>query len=135
MNPFVYAFSNRAIRRAFRQVICRRFCCYFWFLCRNKSDQPVTTRRQRAHSGSLTTETSQLPPRRTSSLSADALRNKPKVDPDGNLPAVSVFRGANTGAPAVSFADFLAQTAEDEKELPIEEEEEKSNRQTLVSDV
>jgi hypothetical protein len=126
LNPFVYAFSNRAIRRAFRQVICRRFCCCglrCWLcrhFCPNKAneynDQP-SSQYQRGHSNSFATQTSQVAPRRTSSLSADIIRPISKTtndfDASSSSPKTPV-RTPGNGGPVVSFADFLAETSADE---------------------
>ena len=68
LNPFVYAFSNRAIRRAFREVIFRRFCCW---CCAKKTNHYESSRHQRDYSGSLTTDTSLMAPRQTKSFKTD----------------------------------------------------------------
>jgi len=126
LNPFLYAFSNRAIRRAFRQVIFRRFCCCglrCWlcrYLCPNKSNEnnSQSYQYQRGHSGgSFTTQTSQVAPRRTSSLSTEMTRPLPKTsndfDPLSSSP-ITPMRTAGTGRPVVSFADFLTETGGDD---------------------
>jgi hypothetical protein len=112
LNPFVYAFSNRAIRRAFRQVIFRRCCCC---MCRAQStNERQIGRRQRIQSGSLTTDTVQIIPKRTSSFSADVCRTIPKTNNELDASVSSPFRGPSTGEPVVSFADFLADTGDDD---------------------
>lgn len=123
LNPFVYAFSNRAIRRAFRQILFRRFCCCnlrCWLcrrLCPNKSQEyqnQQSNRYQRARSNSFTTQISQVVPRRTSSLSAEVTRTLPIAgslfDSLIDTPRIA---GSGTG-PVVSFADFVNETGTDE---------------------
>lgn len=127
LNPFVYAFSNRAIRRAFRQIIFRRFCCCcglrYWlcrYFCPNKLNENCdpSYQYQRGHSNSFATQTSQVAPRRTSSLSTELLRPLPKTntndgDASSNSP-LTPMRTAGSGGHVVSFADFLAETGGDE---------------------
>ncbi|CAF1246701.1 unnamed protein product [Adineta ricciae] len=127
LNPFVYAFSNRAIRRAFRQIIFRRFCCWCGFrcwLCRyfcptkaNAYNEQLASQYQYTHSSSYTTQTSQIAPRRASSLTGDVLRTDVKVA--NGFEALSSSpktpnRTPGHSGPVVSFADFLAETGEDE---------------------
>jgi hypothetical protein len=126
LNPFVYAFSNRAIRRAFRQVLFRRFCCCglrFWlcrYLCPNKANEnneQTSYQYQRGHSNSFATQTSQVAPRRTSSLSTEMTRTIPKTDNEFNALSsspITPMRTAGIGGPVVSFADFLAETGADD---------------------
>lgn len=127
LNPFVYAFSNRAIRRAFRQVIFRRFCCCIlrcWFcryFCPNKLNDyndRQSYQHQRTYSNSFTTQTSQVAPRRTSSFSTELIRPLPKLtnnhDSTPSSIPVNPLRAAGTGGPVVSFADFLAETEDDD---------------------
>lgn len=71
LNPFVYAFSNRAIQRAFRQVLCQRFCCFCCKHRKSNNEEFVNGRRRRTKSGSLTTETSQTVSKLNNSLSTD----------------------------------------------------------------
>jgi len=127
LNPFVYAFSNRAIRRAFRQVLFRRFCCWgsrCWlcrYLCPNKckeyTDQE-SYQYQRNPSNSFQTQTSQVAPRRTSSLSDEIIRTLPKTSKDFDALSSSPITPKRTigggGGPVVSFADFLAETGDDD---------------------
>jgi hypothetical protein len=125
LNPFVYAFSNRAIRRAFRQIIFRRFCCcgLRCWLCRNfcpnksKENSEQSYQYQRNHSSSFGTQTSQIAPRRTSSLSTELIRPLPKTgndyDASSNSP-ITPIRTAGSGGPIVSFADFLGETVADD---------------------
>jgi hypothetical protein len=137
LNPFVYAFSNRAIRRAFRQVICRRFCCCglrCWVcqcLCPNKCneyDQQQSFQYQRAHSNSFATQTSQVAPRRASSISAEMIRTLPKTaneyDASSNSP-ITPMRIVGSGGPVVSFADYLSETGVDDISSP---DDKQSNR-------
>lgn len=114
LNPFVYAFSNRSIRRAFRQVICRRFCCC---MCQKKGtyDHKIS-RRQRLNSASYTTDVSQGTLRRTNSYVAEVCRTIPKLNRELDTLVNSPFRTAHTGAPVVSFADSIAETAKDDDE-------------------
>ena len=105
----MYAFSNRAIRRAFRQVIFRG-CCF----CRTSSDQcddQSTRRRTRAQSGSLTTDISQSVFRGTKSTSFDVGRIASKIEKDLDS---SSFRAVE--APVVSFNEFLAEKTDDDEE-------------------
>ncbi|CAF1571890.1 unnamed protein product [Adineta ricciae] len=128
LNPFVYAFSNRAIRRAFRQIIFRRFCCWCGFrcwLCRyfcptktSAYNEQLASQYQYTHSSSYTTQTSQIVPRRASSLTGDVLQTNVKVA-NGCFEALSNSpktpnRPPGHSGPVVSFADFLAETGEDE---------------------
>lgn len=92
-------------------MICRRFCC----LCRETWKQRIA-RRHEAHSGSLTTETSQIAARRASSFYADHSRSKSKPNQEFDVGGAAVFRGGSTGAPAVSFTDFLADTEDDDNQ-------------------
>ncbi|CAF0811216.1 unnamed protein product [Adineta ricciae] len=111
LNPFVYAFSNRAIRRAFRQVIFRRCCCCF---CRTSSDQfddQFTRRRARAYSGSLTTDVSQSVFKGVQSTSFDVDRTASKIEKDLDS---SSFRAVE--APVVSFKEFLAEKTDDDED-------------------
>ena len=137
LNPFVYAFSNRAIRRAFRQVIFRRFCCWglrCWLCrlicpqkCTEYSQQP-SYQYQRNHSSSFATQTSQVAPRRASSISAEIIRTLPKIVHDYDASSgspMTPIRSAGSGGPVVSFADFLAGTTGDNISL---HEEKQSNR-------
>ena len=126
LNPFVYAFSNRAIRRAFRQVIFRRFCCCglrCWLcrhFCPNKSNEyndQLSSQYQRGHSSSFQTQISQVAPRRTSSLSAEFIQPISKTtdgfDALSSSPKTPI-RTPGSGGPVVSFADFLAEASDDE---------------------
>jgi hypothetical protein len=92
-------------------VIFRRFCCCF---CRKKPNQYENDRHQRDYSGSLTTETSQIPSRPTKSFTREGSRTKAKqindLDSSTDLP----FREPTTSGPVVSFTDFLAQTGDDD---------------------
>ena len=92
-------------------MICRRCCC----LC-PQTWKPRGDHRQRTHSGSLTTETSQIVPRRASSIGNDHSRHKSKLDPELDIASTALFHGASTGAPIVSFADFLADTGDDDNQ-------------------
>lgn len=84
LNPFVYAFSNRAIQRAFRQVLFKRYCCcnlQCWlcrYFCPQKSAEryqdQLSYQYQRNFSNSYGTQSSQVAPRRTVSLSSDVTR-------------------------------------------------------------
>ncbi|UJR35776.1 hypothetical protein I4U23_028524 [Adineta vaga] len=125
LNPFVYAFSNRAIRRAYRQIIFRRFCCCglrCWlcrYLCPNKSNtcnEQVSSQYSRARSSSYTTQTSQIAPRRTSSVTGEVIRTIPKVangfEALSSSPKTPSRIAGNSGH-VVSFADFLAETDDD----------------------
>lgn len=107
-NPFVYAFSNRCIRQAFREVICRRCCCC---ICRKRTNQGNghrTRRRQRGRSSSLTTDTSQITSKVPNAPSVDVVRTVPQIEHDDDTSSHPLFRGPTTGGPVVSFADFLA---------------------------
>ncbi|CAF0980783.1 unnamed protein product [Adineta steineri] len=115
LNPFVYAFSNRAIRRAFRQVIFRRCCCCC--ICPKPSNNPEeqhTSQRQRGHSGSLTTDISQVVTKGINSSSVDTMRTIPRTQSNHNYPPSSLRRTSTTAAPIVSFADFLEETGDDD---------------------
>jgi hypothetical protein len=126
LNPFVYAFSNRAIRRAFRQVIFPRFCCCglrFWLcrhFCPNKSDEyndQLSGQYQRGHSNSFQTQISQVAPRRTSSFSAELIQPISKTTDSFEALSSSPktpIRTTGSGGPIVSFADFLVEANDDE---------------------
>jgi hypothetical protein len=141
LNPFVYAFSNRAIRRAFRQVIFRRFCCCglrCWlcrYFCPNKSNEyndPQSYQYQRGTSGSFATQTSQVAPRRTSSLSAEMVRILPKPGNDFEAAPdspITPLRTGSRGGPVVSFADYLVETGSDHISI----KDEKQSNQELSS--
>ncbi|CAF2391627.1 unnamed protein product [Rotaria sp. Silwood2] len=114
LNPFVYAFSNRAIRRAFREVIFRRFCCcglQCWLcrhLCPNKADQfnqQQSCQYKRDHSNSIGTEALQIPPRRTYSLSAELIRTIPITIDNLDSALDTPARTTDNGGPVVSFAE------------------------------
>ncbi|CAF1033700.1 unnamed protein product [Rotaria sordida] len=114
LNPFVYAFSNRAIRRAFREVIFRRFCCC---ICRkrlNQYNERKGHRRRCTASGSFTTETSQIGSRRKSSYSADLVRTIPKIECNSEPSSPKPIRSPNANGLAVSFAEFLSDTNNDD---------------------
>jgi hypothetical protein len=122
LNPFVYAFSNRAIRRSFREVIFRRYCCCdlrFW-LCRHfcpKKPDEYNEQYLRPYSSSFTTQTSQVAPRRTSSFSAELIRPITKtVNGCGTISnsPKTPNRTPGSGGPVVSFADFLVGTNDDD---------------------
>jgi len=139
LNPFVYAFSNRAIRRAFRQVLFRRFCCSClrcWlcrYLCPNKCKEYTNQESyQRNPSNSFATQTSQVAPRRTSSLSGEIIRTLPKTSTDFDAISsspVTPMRTIGGGGPVVSFADFLAETGDDD----ISNNDDKQSKQELSS--
>ncbi|CAF2928401.1 unnamed protein product [Rotaria sp. Silwood2] len=114
LNPFLYAFSNRAIRRAFREVIFRRFCCcglQCWLcrhLCPNKADQfnqQQSCQYKRDHSNSIGIEALQIPPRRTYSLSAELIRTIPITIDNLDSALDTPARTTDNGGPVVSFAE------------------------------
>ena len=84
-------------------------------------------RRQRANSASLT-ETSQVNFKRTNSYIPDVCRTIPKANKELDALVDSPFRGPSTGGPVVSFADFLAETADDD-----EQETNAENPETLLN--
>ncbi len=89
-------------------MIFRRFCCC---CCpRKKTNQYECSRHQR---GSLTTETPQIAPRQIRSFQTDNGRTKSKKENDLDSSTTSPFRGPNNDGAAVSFADFLAETGEE----------------------
>ncbi len=100
LNPFVYAFSNRQICQAFRQVIFRR-CCTFR---RQSNNEQQIDRHPRAYSGSLTTDTPQIIPKRINSFSIDRPRTISKTENDS---LNSSLRAPTISGLVVSFADCL----------------------------
>ncbi|CAF0755379.1 unnamed protein product [Rotaria sp. Silwood1] len=114
LNPFVYAFSNRAIRRAFREVIFRRFCCcglQCWLcrhLCPNKANeynQQQPCQYKRDPSNSIGTEALQIAPRRTYSLSAELIRTIPKTVEHLDALLCTPTQTIDNEGPVVSFAE------------------------------
>ncbi|CAF1044445.1 unnamed protein product [Rotaria sordida] len=114
LNPFVYAFSNRAIRRAFREVIFRRFCCcglQCWlcrYFCPNKSNkynQQKSCKHKRDLSSSIGTETLQIAPRRTYSLSTELSRTIPQIIDNLDASLSKRARTIGSGSPVVSFTE------------------------------
>ncbi|CAF3349562.1 unnamed protein product [Rotaria sp. Silwood1] len=117
LNPFVYAFSNRAIRRAFREVIFRRFCCC---ICRKKSNQhneQNMDRRRGNRGGSLPTDTSQITLKRKCSYTTDTVRSIPKRESSLETSSPKPVRSPNTSGPVVSFAEFLSETDDDDDDI------------------
>ena len=112
----MYAFSNRAIQRAFRQVIFRRFCCcdlQCW-LCRhvcpeksNRYQDHQPHQYQRARSNSFATQTSQVAPKRTSSYSPESSRTLPKTGNGCSPPLITPMPSSADQDPIVCFAEFL----------------------------
>jgi hypothetical protein len=87
-------------------VIFRR-CC---FRRKQSNDEHQIDRPKRAHSGSLTTDISQINSKRKSSASTDVCRTIPKtennLDTSPKAPVIDEV--------VVSFEDFLADTADDD---------------------
>ncbi|CAF1465752.1 unnamed protein product [Adineta steineri] len=146
LNPFVYAFSNRAIRRAFRQVLFRRFCCcrsQCWlcrYFCPNKAtrySEPSSSQYQRTHSNSFTTQTSQVAPRRaSSSFSADIARTIPKQMNNFDVLSNSPIRTpGGSGGPVVSFAEFLPVTNSDDEIISNNNNKQSSNQELNLTSI
>jgi len=127
-NPFVYAFSNRAIRRAFRQVIFRHCCCC---ICRkpiDEGDEQHTRRRHRAYSGSLTTDISQITSKGPNVSLTEVVRTIPETENNHDIVSNLLIRVPTTNIPAISFADFLEETGDDD----ISSEDDKESNQDLI---
>ncbi|CAF3069820.1 unnamed protein product [Rotaria socialis] len=127
LNPFVYAFSNRAIRRAFREVIFRRFCCcglQCW-LCRhfcpkksNQYDRQRSYPNKRDNSYSVGSDVPQVAPRRTYSLSHELIRKVSKTSNDTDPPLSTPIPTAGSGeGPVVSFVNFVVPTIKEDPSL------------------
>ena len=110
-------------------MIFRRFCCCIlrcWicrFFCPNKLNDyndRQSYQYQRTYSNSFTTQTSQVAPRRASSFSTEPIRpSMPKVTHDqdvivSSIPVNPLRTPTSAGGPVVSFADFLAETKDDD---------------------
>lgn len=84
----------------------------------NDYNERQSYQHQRTYSNSFTTQTSQVAPRRTSSFSTELIRPLPKLtnnhDSTPSSIPVNPLRAAGTGGPVVSFADFLAETEDDD---------------------
>ncbi|CAF3895499.1 unnamed protein product [Rotaria sp. Silwood2] len=113
LNPFVYAFSNRAIRRGFREVIFRRFCCC---ICPKKSNQcnEQTVHRRRCIRSDSFTDSSQIASKRKNSYSVDTIRAIPKPEDNLETSCSKQVQSPNTNGPVVSFAEFLSDTDNDD---------------------
>ncbi|CAF2119252.1 unnamed protein product [Rotaria magnacalcarata] len=108
LNPFVYAFSNRAIRRAFREMIFRRFC--FCCICQKKStpfNESSLSRRRGTDSGSIGAEVSKIPTKQANSYLVDNVRAISKKENGVDDSSNKLPLDSNTHRPAVSFADFI----------------------------
>ena len=122
-------------------MIFRRFCCWSLrcWLCRlicpgrcAEYRQQPSYQYQRNHSSSFATQTSQVAPRRASSLSAEIIRTLPKIVhdyDDSPTSPLTPIQSADSGGPVVSFADFLAGTTSDN----ISSHEEKQSNRDLSS--
>ncbi|CAF1402147.1 unnamed protein product [Rotaria magnacalcarata] len=127
LNPFVYAFSNRAIRRAFREVIFRRFCCcglQCW-LCRhfcpkksNQYDRQQSYPNNRDNSYTVGADVLQVAPRRPYSVSHELIRKVSKTPNDIDPPLSTSIRTAGSEeGPVVSFANFVVPTVDEDPSL------------------
>ncbi|UJR10235.1 hypothetical protein I4U23_014448 [Adineta vaga] len=127
LNPFVYAFSNKAIRRAFRQVIFRRCCCC---LCGSPSDtfdEEYGRPRKRIYSGSLTTDISNSNFRALHSTSLDVGRISSKIKEDPDIPSLRAPE-----EPAVTVADFFAEKNGDDDDD--DDDDDDADADDLLSD-
>ncbi|CAF1155134.1 unnamed protein product [Didymodactylos carnosus] len=103
LNPFVYAFSNRAIRRSFQHILFRKICCCYYktkFLCQRKPQEYSTS----TQNNSIVTQISTNTIRRDSSFTNEYISTK---KPNGILTTVTSLPSNQQNH--VSFAEMLTE--------------------------